>query len=287
MRQFPALACAAIAAAAGTIHAQSVEFRIVERQGQTIIPVPAGATPTTDAVLNYAVQARVLGGTADQFLGTFSFDIVAPGEADSSGTLTRLLTSNADGTYAANTAQANSSTIGRGGLAAIYTYLAGIGPTFNGIINASGGTFTNTPGNQEIGLVTGAPIGNSLLLLADGNGDGNPDTYPGTGTTAPIDPTIASTYLGAGGSFVDVYRFKYTVSNLVDPRLITFTLANLTAQIGSDGLAFSNGAWGPASQHNAATTLTNSTVIVLFPAPGAGAAFMLGCGWAGARRRRP
>ena len=40
--------------------------------------------------------------TAGEFLGNFSFDIVASGEADSYGTLAKLLISNADGTYKGN-----------------------------------------------------------------------------------------------------------------------------------------------------------------------------------------
>ena len=272
-------------AAAGATQAQSVEFRIVERQGQVSIPFMVGATPTTDNVLNYSVQARVVGGTATQFLGTFQFDIVASGEPDSLGTLSKLLTSNADGTYAANTAQANNSTIGRGGLSAIYTYLAGIGANFNGLINTSAGSFTNTPGNQEIGLVTGFPAGNSLLLLTDLNLDGNPDTYPGTGTTAPVDPSIASEFLGASGNFVDVYRFKYTVSNTTTIRFITFGLANASAQIGTS-LQFTNGVWGPV-QANAPFVATTANPILtgIFPSPGAAGVFAC-AGLLWTRRRR-
>ncbi len=269
MRTLSSAALAVILATAGTAYGQTVEFRIVERQGQTSIPIPFGATATTDGVLNFAIQARVTGGTASQFLGNFSFDIVAAGEADSNGTLTKLLTSNVDGSYAANTAQSSNGTVGRGGLSAIYAYLAGIGQSFNGLINTSGGTFTNTLGNQEIGLIAGSPTGNSLLLLTDTGGSGNPDTYPGSGTAAPIDPTIASTYLGAGGNFVDVYRFKYTLT-LASTRVITFNLVNPTAQIASS-LLLANGVWGPANPLN--VPVTTSGVIFGMPAPGS--AFLL------------
>jgi hypothetical protein len=276
----------ALVAAAGAANAQvpAVQFQIVERQGQSSIPNPPTGTTVADNVLNFAIQARVTGGTATDFLGNFSFDIVASGESDSNGTLTKLLTSNLDGSYAANTTQTNSSAVGRGGLPAIYTYLAGINPNFNGLINTSGGTFTNTAGSQEIGLVTGSPTGNALLLLTDTAGSGAPDTYPGSGNTAPIDPTIASTYMGAGGNFVDVYRFKYTVSDVTTARNITFTLANLTAQIGNS-LLLSNGVWGPV-QANAGATSTGVTVnVVGVPAPASAALLGLG-GLVAARRRR-
>ena len=71
---------------AGITHAQSVEFRIVERQGQVGVPIPLGVTPTTDNVLNFAVQARVIDGTPTQFLGSFGFDIVASSEPSVVGT---------------------------------------------------------------------------------------------------------------------------------------------------------------------------------------------------------
>lgn len=180
----------ALVAAAGAASARSVEFRIIERQGQTSIPAVVGATPTTDAVLNYAVQARVVGGSASQFLGNFSFDIRANGEADANGTLTKMLISNA-GTYAANTASRTTPPLVA--VVSIYSYLAGISPNFNGLINTTGGTFTNTAGAQEIGLVTGSPTGSAFLALADQDFDGNPDTFPGSGTASSTDATLAAT----------------------------------------------------------------------------------------------
>ena len=263
---------------AGLARSQTVEFRIVEREGQTSIPNPVGAIATTDAVLNFAVQARVVGGTASQFLGNFGFNIVASGEPDTNGTLAKLLICNADGTYNANSTQSANASIGRGGLAAIYIYLANVNPSFNGLINTSGGTFTNTPGNQEIGLVAGSPTGSALLLLTDLDFDGNPDTYPGTGTTAPIDTTVASTYMGASGNFVDVYRFKYTLSNTSSNRAITFQVANANAQIGSS-LALANGIWGPV-QSNA--TVSNTGITVQNDGLGACCSSLGGCTAAGA-----
>jgi hypothetical protein len=262
MRSLSCLVCTAVVAAAGAAHGQSVEFRIVEREGQNIILFSSGSSTTSDGVLNFAVQARVVGGSATQFLGTFSFNIIAPGEPDANGTLAKLLTSNVDGTYAANMTQSTNASVNRGGLAAIYCFLAGINPNFNGLINTSGGSFTNTPGNQEIGIVTGSPAGNSLLLLTDPNGTGNPATYPGTGTTAAIDPAIAATYLGAAGNFVDVYRFKYTLTDAT-PRSLSFNLANVTAEIGSS-LQNTNGTWVPVQS---SATATATGILFPFPAP--------------------
>ncbi len=280
------LSAAVHVASAALCHAQSVEFRIVERTGQTLITNPPGSSPTTDAVLNYAVQARVVGGTTNQFLANFAFDLVALGESDSYGTLSRLLISNADGTYAANIAQSANNTVGRGGLSAIYSYLAGIGGgTFNGLLNTSSGSFTQDPGSQDIGQVTGSPTGGSLLLLTDVDLDGNPDTYPGFGTYAQVDPTIASGYLGAGGNFVDVYRFKYTVSNASTPRFVTFRFANLFAQIGTE-LQLANGVWGPVP-NNAPATGSGATVQINFPAPGTCAAIGVIGTCLVTRRRRP
>jgi hypothetical protein len=279
----------ALVAAAGAATAQgaTVEFRIVERQGQTQIVVPIGATPTTDAVLNFAVQARVVGGAAGDSLGNFNFDILGTsnngGEPESRGTLAKLLTSNADGTLSANSTQSSGNAVGRHGLSAPYTYLAGINAAFNGSINASSGTFSNTP-NQDIGLITGSPTGSAMLLVTDVvDFDGNPDTYPGTGTSADIDPAIASVYFGAGGNFCDIYRFKYTVTDLTTNRVLNFSLANVGAQI-MTSFVLSNGVWGP-SQTNAQFSTADVSIAVITPAPASAALLGLG-GLVAARRRR-
>lgn len=276
MRHAPALvAFAALCTFSTLCRAQSVEFRIVERTGKSLVET------NTDPTTNFAVQARVVGGNASQFLGNFAFDVVGLGEADANGTLTRLIISNANGTYAPNPTQAVANSVGIGGMASIYTYLAGIAPNFNGLINASGGPFVNTPGNQEIGAITGSPTGGSLLRLADTTGSGNPDTYSGSGSTAPIDPVLAQTYLGANGNFVDLYRFKYTLSNFA-PRQITFSLTNVRAQVG-DSLQLTNGNWG-AVQSNAAVT-SSSIIVSVIPAPASAACVGL-AGVLAFRRRR-
>jgi hypothetical protein len=276
----------ALVAAAGAANAQSVEFRIRERQNQTQwnLGQPTAA-PLNDGILNYTVQGRVVGGSAGSFLGNFSFDVVASGEADANGLVQKAAISNADGSYNTSASQYNANaTVGRGGLSAVYSYLAGISPNFNGLINLSGGTFTNTAGSQEIGLVTGSPSGSALLLLADTGGTGNPDTYSGSGTTAPVDGTLANSFLGANGNWVSLYNFNYTVSNTTTDRFITFSLANVAAQIGT-GLQLSNGVWGPVQANATATSGTNAVNIIAIPAPASAALLGLG-GLVATRRRR-
>ncbi len=238
------LAAAALSASA---HAQSVEFRIVERTGQTqVVGGMGGGGGDTD--LDFAVQARVIGGTPAHALGGFGFDIVLTGESDAWGTLNRGRISNPDHTYA--TTFAVSSAVGIGGLAVQYTYLAGLSAAFNGVINLSTGSFTNTPQNQEIGLVTGFTFGAPMLATPgfDPGGEGNPATWsqygtgatPSSGDTAAIDAATGATYF-ALGQFVDVYRFRYTVTDFTSRR-ISATIVHPTAQV-FPRFIYSNGAW--------------------------------------------
>ena len=135
---FPALAVVLCAPGA---FGQTVQFRLVERTGQT------QASPA-DNVLDLAVQAKVTGAN----LGAFGFDMRIAGEAEGRGALDRGSINNPDGTY--DTSFGVTSTVGRGGIARQYSYLATVNSSFNGLINTSGGTFTNGP-DQEIGLVAG------------------------------------------------------------------------------------------------------------------------------------
>ncbi len=244
-----ASACGLMAMAAVGARAQTVEFRFVERQGQQAIVTPLFGTATTDAVLSFAVQARVVGGAANRGLGNFNFNIAIVGEPEANGALARMIICNADGTYALNPTQAVSSTLGRGGLAAAYIYLAGIGGgSFNGLINSSSGTYTNRP-DQDIGLVTGAPIGGAMLRFTDVDASGDPDTYTGPvpsgqGATAALDVGLANTYFAANGNWIDVYRFRYVVSNIATPRVLHVALNGMTAQTFSSW-GKSSDAWGP------------------------------------------
>jgi len=286
----------ALVALAGAANAQvpAVEFRIVERQSQVTIPnPPVAGQALNDNQLNYAVQGRVTGATGNAGIGNFSFDIVASGEPDASGSLFFLATSMSNGTYDPNTTQSTSSSNGPTGMAAQYRYLVGINPNFGGLVNTSGGTFTNTAANQEIGLVTGSNTGAALLQQTDFTGggpfgtdpDGNPDTYSGSGTTAPLDQTYANTYLGANGNFVDLFRFKYLVTNTTTTRNIVFTLANATAQL-TTGFQLSSGIWGPVTGTPGSVTVTPASAVHVVGVPAPASVALLGLGGLVATRRR-
>ncbi len=260
------LSIVALISTVGTASASTVEFRIVERRGQTSWnPFIAQTSPFNDNILNLAVQARVTGGTLNESLGNFSFNIIMPGEPETGGTLNKGAISNADGTY--NTGASafnNNATVGRGGLPAIYSFLAGIASDFNGVINTSGGAWTQTP-DQDLGHITGVPAGGLLLLLAGDATMTNPATYPGTGTTAPIDTTIANTYLAANSNWVDVYHFNYTITSQT-LRPFHFILDSANAQTFSS-FQLANGVWGPAVPLNA-PVITTGLDLQLVPAPG-------------------
>lgn len=274
-----------LAALAGASQAQTVEFSIVERSA-----VPQTVANAGDAVLDFAVRARVTGsvGGRGYALGGFGFNIAAPGEADTNGTLLKGVISNSSGLYQASTAAADPGTVGIHGLARSYTYLANINGAFNGVINATQGTFTNSPTAQEIGLVTGSSLGTQLLGTpgADDDFDGNPDTWPGgspmAGSVSDLNPTVGATYF-AEGQFVDVYRFKYTVTNFA-ARSVTFTLQGVTAQIFTQFL-YSNGAWGLDTATFTGAATINPYTFTVTPAPASAALLGLG-GLVAARRRR-
>ena len=300
MTRTAVLSACIVASIAGAAQAATVEFRIVEVRSQSSWSgtffgtnfLPATTTPnqtlapagsvTNDETVNFAVQARVVGGAPGEALGNFGFDIVT-NDATSNGQFTRASISNADGSF--NTAAASrynsNSTVGRGGLSAVYSYLAGINPNFNGLINTDGGSFIQNPAVNDLGLITGSPTGGALLLLADTGGTGNPDTYIG-GTTADLDPALASAFMGADGTFRDVYHFNYYFSSNA-ARTVTFSVANPQAQTFLS-LAFANGVWGPANPVNAAASASGASIVIT-PAPGAAALLGLG-GLVAARRRR-
>jgi hypothetical protein len=269
------LAAAACGMMGMSATAQTVEFRFVERTGQT------NATPG-DALLEMAVQARVTGG-AD--LGGFNFNIVIAGEPDSSGTLQKAVISNGDHTYftvptdgASWTANAS---VGRGGIASSFTYLAGLSASFNGLINVSGGVFTNTP-SQEIGLISGVASGNGLTSTPgiDADGDGIPDLAPSnggvsqTGETCPLPASAEGPYF-ANGQFIDIYRFRYTVTEFT-PRLLNFTLTSVGAQTFTH-LIFSTGIWGTATTVTPAGNVTVTSLALGVNAQGACCDSVGGC----------
>jgi hypothetical protein len=284
----------ALAALAGAANAQQVTFQIYERTGQSV-------ANTADALLEIGIRAKVTGG---QMLGGYNFDL-ATNDAESSGTLARAKTmignnpaANPPGNYYfTGSPWTAGNTLGVHGLAGQYTYLAGISSQFNGQINTSAGTFTNNPAINEIGLIAGAATGSSLLQTPgiDTDGDGNPDTAPsntGTGGSGNpsngeiaqvTDPTIRGPYF-ADNQFIDVYRFRYTVTNFTS-RTIHFDLAGVGAQFFTQ-LLYNNGAWGAENL----TALPNQITVqgldvAVTPTPASVALLGLG-GLMVARRRR-
>lgn len=275
------LACV-VAGVAGAAQAATVEFRIVERRGQTTWNASAATSvPLNDSLFNFAVQARVVGSSTGEALGNFSFD-VASTDSESDGAFQHARISLLDGTYnvGANQYQGTGNILGSG-LAVPYAYLSGINPNFNGLINTTGGSFVNNPAINEMGLVTGSPTGDKLLSVLDTLGNGRPDTAGPADTSATLDSGAAVSYFGAGG-FVDVYHFNYTVSSTAT-RQIHFELMNVQAQTFAS-LALANGVWGPANPVNAQSGGVGIDVNVT-PAPGAAALLGLG-GFVAARRRR-
>jgi hypothetical protein len=266
----------------GIARAQTVEYRIVEEalsgDASSVIAVPPspgtglGASNLTG---NYAVQVRVTAGPGGIALAGFSFDIVILNEPDANGQLTKMRISNPDGSYFTGSPMA-SPTVGVGGMAKTYTYLAGINSAFNGQINASLGTYTNNPAEQEIGLVTGSASGSALLGTPgmDPAGESNVGTWSGyghgatppAGATAPLDGALGPTYFGQG-QFIDIYRFRYTISNTTG-RALSLTLANASAQVFSN-FVFNNGSWGPQATTLGAAGITVTPLTVVVGTPGA------------------
>jgi MYXO-CTERM domain-containing protein len=275
----------ALAALAGAANAQ-VEFRFVERTGQTV-------ASSADSLLEIAVQARVTGGSN---LGGFNFNISTT-DSESAGTLQLARTMNGyvfgvGNAYYAGTPWTAGSIVGIHGLAGQYSYLAGINGYFNGLVNQSQGTFTNNPALNEIGLIAGAATGNALLQTPGMDSDGNsvPDTAPSNGSgisanneVAPLDPSLAGPYF-ANGQFIDIFRFRYTVSNFTQ-RDIVFSLGDLGAQT-FDQLLFNNGAWGAENVTADAQSISAGTLTIhVTPTPASVALLGLG-GLVVARRRR-
>lgn len=273
------LSAVVVVACASVARGQTVEFRIVERTAQ------AQVSPV-DPVLDLAVQARFNGANS---LGGFYFDMRMLAEQEARGTLEYGAISNLDGTY--DPAFGVGGSVGRHGLARSYSYFATVNPNFLGMINQSAGTFTNTP-DQEIGLVTAFAQGVTMLGTPgmDTNSDGNPDTWSGNGSgmiptnlaTASLDPAISAAYF-AHNEFVDVYRFRYTVTDFA-VRTLQFRLLNIVAQQFTQ-LVYSGGQWGAQNSTTPTTAIVSSGLnIAVVPAPAI--IGLLGAGMMLAARRR-
>jgi hypothetical protein len=267
-------------AAVGAI---TTEFRIVERTGQT------EANPA-DGVLNFAVQARVTSPGSLVGLATFSYSLTINGEPESFGTLSRDRTTSIDFTYFNGIAGPASGT--SSGIPQHYGFYAGINPSFNGLINSSAATWTQSPASQDIGLILGSCTGQNLLNTpgVDTLGNGYPDTYPGTGSNATLPQPIMQQYFGAG-DFIDIFRFRYTITNFT-PRVLDIRFGGDTAAQTPfvntfTRLQTSNGLWGPEflQPSNATPSIQNLTVNVV-PAPGIAAGALPALLAFGARRRR-
>lgn len=267
---------------AGLSHGQtsSVQFRIVERTGQASVS-------QSDNVVDLAVQARSTGHA----LNSFGFHVRISGEPEAYGTLARGAISNLDGTYTSSVGV--TSSVGRGGLAAQYTFLAQINPRFNGVINEDVNVFANGP-DQEILLVTGTVGGSSLLRTPgmDNDADGFPDAWSGNGggvtppywTFAPLDSAISGPYF-ARNEFIDLYHFRYTVTNLTS-RTLHFTLENLTTTT-FDQLIYNLGTWGPLGGNRAITGIEPLDIGVNSPIPEPAVVFVVLFAFpANLRRRR-
>jgi hypothetical protein len=264
----------ALVALAGTAAGQ-VEFRIVTRTAGAANQIAASqANPVTSAqnFVPFAVQARVIGNRS---LGNFNFDIILS-DLEAQGTLGRLGTTDSVGAYAANPTNAAGIAGGRAGLPNQYYFLAGINPNFNGLINQSAGTFVNSPLN-EIGLVTGSPTGDGIVALTDLDFDGAPDSGSG-----PLDAAVSDGFLGSNGNWVDVFRFRYTVTDFT-ARDVSVTLRGATAQTFTN-LGLAQGQWGPASPADASVA-SQGLIFSVIPAPASAALLGLG-GLVAARRRR-
>ncbi len=260
-------AAAALAVCAGVVHAQTVELRIIERKAQSVVTGPA------DAQLDFAVQARCI-GAPNLAMAAFSFNVVIVGEPESRGVLERGYITNVD--HTPTSAIGVSNTVGQGGLAFQYSYFASLNAAFNGTLNASSGTFTNGP-DQEIGLILGQTAGAAFLGTPglDLDADGNLDTWGnGTGaippgrTQSPMPLAVMQQYFGAGGNWVDVYRFRYTTSvftpRTLDVRLQAPSVETFTMGISTDGV------WGPSVLERTAIPMA-SNLLIGVGAPVAGA----------------
>lgn len=260
---------ALICSPASLLAQATVDLRIVPRFGRT--PVVAGY----EASLDLAVQARV-NSFGDSFgLSSFAFNMRIVGEPESAGLLQRAAISNFDGTY--DTGISMVSSVGRGGLARQYTYLAMLNSAFNGRLNASSATFTNGP-DQEIGLIAGASAGERFLSTPgiDDDGDGVPDALtPST--------SVMRTYFGAG-EWIDIYRFRYLISRFTG-RNFSMRLEDVSGVQVFNEVRDAQGLWGPTNIP-ISTVSTQGFDLYTIPVPGAGVMVAFACCVLAGRRRR-
>ncbi|HVU65052.1 MAG TPA: hypothetical protein VHC70_13810 [Phycisphaerales bacterium] len=276
LKQAVCAACA-LTGAAGVSFGSNIELRLAEQSGQVI------ASPS-DAVLDFAIQGRVTGGGG---LASWYFDSVQlVNDLESQAVLSRLRISNPDGTYYTGIPTI-LSTIGQGGVAAQYAFLPNLSSGFNGLINMSGGPFTNGPDN-EIGTPSGFAGGQFLLNTpgVDTDGDGRPDSVPAPATSGALSTSIMQEYFGQD-QFVDLYRFGVAFTDLT-PRFVTIRLNGALARSFTEvNLSADTALWGVTQQPVGSDTVgTTEFVVEVVPAPGVGTLTALSAAGVLVRRRR-
>lgn len=252
------------------------EYQVVERTGQTVVDA-------NDNVLDFAVRVRVTNSATAMYAGG-GLIVRMPGEAESGGTLARGIISNTDGTY--------SNAIGvfapgtASGVAASYRYLVGINSAFNGGINANVGPVLHNPAIQDIVGIAPSPGGDSFVNTP-GLFTFDPDTGEAIGPAGNMVPTaIGDAYFGARGNWIDIYRFRYTVTDFT-PRVVPVNAVPDGNGKWFDTITQTDGTWGTQTLGNDVTPANVTTFGATFqviPAPAS--ALVLGAGVLGLGRRR-
>lgn len=254
-----------------------VELRTIERTGQTV-------ADANDNVLDFAVQARVTNDATLMF-GGVNLRVQMPGEAQGRGTLARGIISNSDGTYSNALGVSAPGTVS--GLAAQYRYLFSLNSGFNGGINSSVGPELQDPAIQDIVGIAPYSAGDALTGVP-GLFTFDPDTGDAIGPSGGVVPAaIGDQYFGARGNWVDIYRFRYTVTDLTQRTVQVNPWAGTTISTFSQ-LALADSVWGAqitANQRTADNLALFGMSFDVVPAPAsAGVLALLAMG--ASRRRR-
>ena len=86
----------------------------------------------------------------------------------------------------------------------------------------------------------------------------NPSEFAVINTRAPLTPAASPIYFGAAAHWVDVYHFRYTVSNFTS-RTLVFHLNNTQASVFSQVAWGTTGPWAPWSR----TVIPSATDLVI------------------------
>ncbi len=243
-------------AISSTATAQTVEFRLREMTGQSMIG------SSGDAVLDFVIEGRVVGASETTGIASFGLYVLS-WNGESSGTFARLRINNADRSIF--TGAPTTSTTGGSFAGVGYPFRAMVAQdaASNGLVNppTSATGFTNTACNAELSGILGLSSGTFLVNTLDADGDGIPDSSPLNGTgqivpegsIAPLDPIIGTTFFGSNGSFVPLYRLRYTLTNLGP--------LTITAHVSGTPTVFTRvqktaAGWQPVQQQPASVVLT-------------------------------